>query len=77
MNTVLDDFTEFVDPVPVDERALEFVMIPSLAPRTENTYQRMVDRSHRRMVQGLLGAPFDVDMTTVMRMERRLSAQGF
>ncbi|CAD6583093.1 MAG: hypothetical protein ASARMPREDX12_001174 [Alectoria sarmentosa] len=77
MNTVLDDFTEFVDPVPVDERDLEFVMIPSLAPRTENAYQRMVDRSHRRMVQGLLGAPFDVDMTTVMRMERRLSAQGF
>ena len=76
INTVLDDFTEFVDPLPVDEHDLEFVMIPSMAPRTENTYQRMVDRSHKRMLQTLLGSPSDVDLTTTMRIERSLSAQG-
>ena len=72
-NTVLDDFTEFVDPFPVDEQDLAFVMIPSMAPQTENTYQRMVDRSHGRLGQSLLGAPSGLDMTTTMRME----AQGF
>lgn len=74
-NTVLDDFTEFVDPFPVDEQDLAFVMIPSMAPQTENTYQHMVDRSHRRLGQSLLAAPSGLDMTTTMRMERR--AQGF
>lgn len=77
INTVLDDFTEFVDPLPVDEQVLAFVMVPSIAPQTENSYQRMVDRSHRRMVQSLLGGPPDVDRTTLMRMERNLTAQGF
>lgn len=76
VNTVLDDFTDFVDPLPVNEQDLEFVMIPLVAPRAENAYQSMADRSHRRMVQCLLGAPSGVD-TTVMRMERRLSAQRF
>lgn len=77
INTVIDDFTEFVDPLPVDEHDLEFIMIPSVAPRLENSYQRMVDRSHRRMVQSLLGLPSAVDRTTIMEMDRRLSAQGF
>ena len=77
ISTVLDDITVFADPVPVDEYHLEFVMIPSVTPRTENTYQRMVDRSHRMMVQSLLGSPPDVDMTTMMRMERRVQTQGF
>ena len=77
INTVLDDITVFVDPLPVDEHDLEFVMIPSVTPRTENTYQRMVDRSHRMMVQSLLGSSSDVDMTTMMRMERRVQTQGF
>lgn len=77
VNTVLDDIVDFADPLPVSERDLEFVMVPSVAPRAEIAYQRMVDRSHRMMVQRLLGCSSDVDMTTVMRMEKRLSAQGF
>ena len=77
INTVLDDIPVFVDPVPVDEHDLEFVMIPSMAPQTENIYQRMVDSSHRRMVQSFLGSPSDVDMTTMMRMERRVQTQPF
>lgn len=77
INTVLDDFTGFVDPLPVNEHDLGFVMIPSIAPQADNIYQRMVDRSHRRLVQTLLGVPADVDMSTMMRMERRLTAQGF
>ena len=78
INTVIDDFTEFVDPVPVRERDLEFIMIPSVKSRTDNVYQRMVDGSHRRMVRSLLGeAPTDVDMMTVMRVECRVSALGF
>ena len=77
INTVLDDAIEFADPLPVDEHDLEFVMIPSVAPRTESPYQRMVDISHRRMVQSLLGSPSDADMTTMMRMERSVQADGF
>lgn len=77
INTVLDDITGFVDPLPVDEHDLADVMIPSIAPQTDNAYHRMVDRSHRRMVQSLLGGPPNVDRETVMRMERRLTAQGF
>ena len=69
-----------MDPLPPfdrEERGLEFVMIPSLAPQTENPYQGMVDRPHRRMVQSLLGVPYDVDMATMMRLEQSVSAQGF
>lgn len=76
-NTVLDDITEFVDPVNVHEHELEFVMIPSMTRRTEKPYQKMVDRSHKRLVQSLVGPRPDVDMATVMRMERSISAQGF
>lgn len=78
INTVIDDFIEFVDPLPVREQDLEFIMIPSVTLQTENTYQRMVDRGHRRMVQSLLGdRPDVVDTRTMMRMERRVSALGF
>ena len=77
INTVLDDFTGLVDPLPVDEHHLASVMIPSIAPQTVNPYQRMVDRSHRMMMQTLLGGSPDVDKTTLFRMERRLTAQGF
>ena len=75
VNTILDDFTELVDPLPTaDERELGRVMIPS---RGESSYQRMVDRTHRRIVRRLGGPPSDADVATVMRIERRISAQGF
>ena len=77
INTVIDDFIEFIDPLPVREQDLEFIMIPSVTPPTDNNYQRMVDRGHKRMVQTLLGDPPDVDANTMMRMERRISALGF
>lgn len=76
INTVIDDFIEMIDPLPVREQALEFIMIPSVTPPTNNTYQRMVERGHRKMVQNLLGDPPDVDTTTMFRMERRVSALG-
>ena len=99
-NVIIDDFIELVKKNPVSERDLEVIMIPSVAPgtdnvyqrmvdrsqrrmvapRTDKVYQRMVDRSHRRMVNSLLGdpsPPLGVDMTTMMRVERRVSALGF
>ena len=36
INTVLDDFIELVDPLPMREQDLEFIMIPSVSSRTEN-----------------------------------------
>ena len=77
INTVLDDAIDFADPLPVDEHDVEFVMIPSVAPRTESPYQRMVEISQRVTVQSLLGSPSDADMTTMMRIERSVQAQGF
>lgn len=75
INTVLDDFIDFVDLLPEFENELEFVMIPSIAPRTVNPYQRIVDRFQRRMVQSMMGPPTGVDMVTAMRMDRGVSAQ--
>ena len=78
INTVIDHFTELVDSLPMREQDLESIMIPSVAPHTDNVYQRMVDGSHRRMVHSLLGeSPPDVDMMTMMQAERRASALGF
>ena len=82
MNTVLgDDFIASVDDplVSVDEheRELEYVMMPEIALSMEGAYLRMVDRSHRRMVRSLVGPAFDVDLATVTRTERSLSALGF
>ncbi len=76
-NTVIDDVTEFVEPWVVRERELECVMVPGVGGRGESAYQRMVDRTHRRLVQRLVGPPVEVDMKTVFRMERSVSAQGF
>ena len=84
INTVLgDDFIASVDDplVSVDEHEreheLEYVMVPEIALSMEGAYLRMVDRSHRRMVRSLVGPAFDVDLATVMRTERSLSALGF
>ena len=70
LNTVLDDFTDLVEPWGLGQRELELesVMVPSAVGKMEGAYQRMVDRSHRGMVRSLVGPPAGVDVATTLDM---------
>ena len=77
INTILDDFMGFVDLLPEIENNSEDVLIPSMASQALKVYQRMVDSSHKKMVNALLGGPRVIDKKTMMRMEQNVTAQGF
>ena len=76
INTISDDFMGFVDLLPEIEKDSKDVT-PSMASQAFKIYQRMVDSSHRKMVNALLGGPRVIDKKTMVRMEQNVAAQGF
>ena len=68
-NTVLDDVTGFVDPVPGRERGGEGKFVTG-AVVAVGEWRRGVDGEHWRMVRGLVGGAEGVDVATVVRVER-------
>ena len=73
INTIFDDFMGFVDLLPEIDTGSK----PSIASQAFRLLQRMVDSSHKKVVNTLSGGPRVIDETTMILMEQDVMAQGF
>ena len=72
INTIFDDFMGFVDLLPEVDNGSK----PSIASQAFKLLQRVVDSSHKKMVNALSGGPSFIDETTMI-LEQNVTAQGF